>query len=224
MTTARDAFLQRVRQAVRNGNRAGAGTELGSRGQVGYHGAGADPVGRFQDELRAVGGAVHPVTDPSAAVGAVLDLVRGLSANKVLVGQGLPDQLALADHLERVGCEVGRVAALDEQALRTWAFEADLGITGADGLIAETGTVVSRARHEEPRSPSLLPPLHLVVARLSQVVPDLFDLFGSLVPPESVMPSCLTLITGPSKTGDIEMQLVTGVHGPGQVHVVLIAD
>ena len=86
--------------------------------------------------------------------------------------------------------------------------------------IAETGSVAVRARPEEPRSLSLLPPVHVVVADRSQLVPDLFDLFAALA--SAGLPSGLALITGPSKTGDIELRLVTGVHGPGEVHVVLI--
>ena len=69
---------------------------------------------------------------------------------------------------------------------------------------------------------SLLPPVHIAVADRSQLLPDLFDLFRQLPPEE--MPSCVSLITGPSKTGDIELRLVTGVHGPGEIHVVLIGE
>ena len=66
---------------------------------------------------------------------------------------------------------------------------------------------------------SLLPPIHVAVADRSQLLSDLFDLFEV---PSAEPPSCLSLITGPSKTGDIELRLVTGVHGPGEIHVVLI--
>ena len=92
-----------------------------------------------------------------------------------------------------------------------------------DYLIAETGTVVVTARPEEPRSLSLLAPVHVAVAEETQLLPDLFDLFAeSEWRGPGGAPSCVTLIMGPSKTGDIELRLVTGVHGPGEIHVVLV--
>ena len=114
------------------------------------------------------------------------------------------------------------VLAEDEQF-----FAADVGVTGADFLVAETSSIVVRARPDEPRSLSLLPPVHIVVAERSQLVPDLFDLFELLADGRHedgspILPSGIAIITGPSKTGDIELKLVTGVHGPGEVQVVLI--
>ena len=107
---------------------------------------------------------------------------------------------------------------LEGQAQREAFFAADVGVSGADYLIAETGTVVLATRPDQPRSLSLLPPAHVVVAHAGQIIPDLFDLPGLIEEP----PACLSLITGPSKTGDIELRLVTGVHGPGELHVVLL--
>ena len=102
-------------------------------------------------------------------------------------------------------------------------FAADAGVSGVDYLVAETGSIALRARPDQPRSLSLLPPVHVAVADRRQLLPDLFDLFEErLWAEEQGLPSCLSLITGPSKTGDIELRLVTGVHGPGEVHVVLI--
>jgi L-lactate dehydrogenase complex protein LldG len=104
-------------------------------------------------------------------------------------------------------------------------FAAEVGITNVHRLIAETGTVVLASKPDEPRSASLLPPVHIAIADRSQLLPDLFDLFDLFSPvanlSQSTPPSCLTLITGPSKTGDIELKLVTGVHGPGEIHVIL---
>ena len=110
------------------------------------------------------------------------------------------------------------VDALPLDRERDVLFAADIGISGVDHLIAETGSLAMLTQTDEPRSLSLLPPIHIVIADHSQILPDLFDLFASL----REMPSCLSIITGPSKTGDIELRLVTGVHGPGEVHVVLI--
>ena len=60
------------------------------------------------------------------------------------------------------------------------------------------------------------------MAERRQILPDLFDLFALLGAKPGELPACVSIITGPSKTGDIELRLVTGVHGPGEIHVVLI--
>jgi L-lactate utilization protein LutC len=224
MTTTREAFLERVRQAVQTGNRAGVAATIQPRGPVGYQGAGPDPVARFSEELRAAGGQPHLVPDPTTAVAAILDLVKSLAPRRVLLGQGsFLDSLGLADQLRARGVDLDRVEALTSATSRDAFFGADLAISGVHALIAETGTVVSLARPDEPRSLSLLAPVHIAVAHRTQLVPDLFDLFEPAVwERNQELPSCLSLITGPSKTGDIELRLVTGVHGPGELHVVLV--
>jgi L-lactate dehydrogenase complex protein LldG len=219
MTNSRETFLQRVRQAVAEGNRAGGAPPLPERGTIGYQGAGSDPVARFRDELTAAGGMPHIVADDAAAAAKVLELVAANSVRKALVGHGrVIDRLALPERLRTAGIEVATVDALPAGAERDTLFAADVGISGVDHLIAETGSLAILTKPDEPRSLSLLPPVHIVVAERAQLLPDLFDLFAG----SGEMPSCLTLITGPSKTGDIELRLVTGVHGPGEVHVVLI--
>jgi L-lactate dehydrogenase complex protein LldG len=100
-------------------------------------------------------------------------------------------------------------------------FAADVGISGVDYLIAETGSVVLLTKPDQPRSLSLLPPVHIAVARREQILPDLFDLFDDPLRGGAPLPACVSIITGPSKTGDIELKLVTGVHGPGEVQVVI---
>lgn len=222
MTSPRDAFLARVRQAVADGNRAGTTPPLPERGDIGYQGGGADPVARFRDELTAAGGRFHLAETAEAAVALVVELVQAHGAHRVLLGDGaFLDTLSLLPALEAGGVEVQRVAAHGSVDERPTFFGVEVGISGADHLVAETGTVVLTTRRDQPRSLSLLPPVHIVVAHRRQIVADLFDLFA---PPHrpAEMPACLSLITGPSKTGDIELRLVTGVHGPGVIHVVVV--
>ncbi|HEV3258752.1 MAG TPA: lactate utilization protein [Gemmataceae bacterium] len=229
MATSRDEFLQRVRQAVSAGNRPGSTTAVGPRGAVGYQGAGPDPVARFRDEFTAAGGHAQLVADRSAAAAKALELAQAQAVKRVLVGGGaLLESLNLLEPLRGLGMEVSSVQALQPETGREAFFQADLGISGVDYLVAETGSIALLARPGEPRSLSLLPPVHIAVAERSQLVPDLFDLFEALGAHEGeattqpALPSCVTLVTGPSKTGDIELRLVTGVHGPGELHVILI--
>jgi L-lactate utilization protein LutC len=221
MNTTRDEFLQRVRQAVAEGNRAGGSPALPARGSTGYQGAGADPVARFRNEFAAAGGQTHLVGDHTAAAATVLHLVRTRPVRRVLLGGGdILTALQVVPPLREAGIEVVEVGT--QQTSREYFFAADLGLSGVDYLIAETGSVILASRPAQPRSLSLLPPIHVAVAERRQVLPDLFDLFALLGKDADELPACLSIITGPSKTGDIELRLVTGVHGPGEIHVVLV--
>ena len=84
--------------------------------------------------------------------------------------------------------------------------------------IAATGSVVVVSSPEEPRSRHLLPDIHLSLLREDAIVPDLAALFAAF---HTGLPSALAVVTGPSRSADIEQRLVVGVHGPGEVHVVL---
>jgi L-lactate utilization protein LutC len=222
MSAARDAFLRRICRAAQAGTRSGHSPPLPMRGSVGYQGAGPDPSARFRERFLAAGGQAHVVADSDAAAVQVLELVHAKAARRVLLGRGsVLDTLSLPEHLRPLGIDVTAVDDLSTD--REPLFAAEVGITGVDYLIAETGSLVVLARPDNPRSLSLLPPVHIAVASADQIVPDLFDLFDpAICGPHSTLPSCISLITGPSKTGDIELRLVTGVHGPGEVHVVLI--
>lgn len=97
----------------------------------------------------------------------------------------------------------------------------DVSVTPCLALIAETGTAVVSARLSGGRRPGLVAPVHVIEARTSQLVPDLAAAL-ELVGPELLQSSSVTFVTGPSRTGDIEQLLIRGVHGPGEVHVVLV--
>jgi L-lactate dehydrogenase complex protein LldG len=226
----REAFLERVRQAVVEGNRVGATPPLLERGRIGYQGGGADPVERFCLELAAAGGQPFLADDDDAVWRRIQAIVHTHRARKIVMGcGGLVQQLDVESRLRGAGVEVQSMDDISPAAFRDTLFAADVGITNVAYLIAETGSVVMATRPNEPRSLSLLPPVHIALAYPKQILPDLFDLFdlfspiADLAKPAATPPSCLTVITGPSKTGDIELKLVTGVHGPGEIHVIVCA-
>ena len=95
------------------------------------------------------------------------------------------------------------------------ARESDIGVTGCDCLVAQTGSIIVSTRASGGRALSVLPPVHLVIARRDQIVPDLAAAFTLLRQRyDGHWPSALSLVTGPSRTADIEKVLVMGAHGP----------
>ena len=92
------------------------------------------------------------------------------------------------------------------------------GVSRALYGLADTGSVVLAASREEPRANSLLPEVHVSLLAEDRILAGLAELFEAV---GGELPSALAIVTGPSRSGDIEQQLVVGVHGPGEVHVVL---
>ncbi len=102
---------------------------------------------------------------------------------------------------------------------------ADLGVSVADYALADTGTLVVLPGASEGRLDSLLPPLHVALVRASTLRPDLWTLVAEVDRDARLRDhSAMVFITGPSRTGDIELTLTIGVHGPVQVHVLVVDD
>ncbi len=99
----------------------------------------------------------------------------------------------------------------------------EVGITSADYALADTGSLVMFTESHESRLLSLLPPCHIAVIESSKIVPSLDDVLR-LRPLPGADSSAMVIITGPSRTADIEMRLVRGVHGPGEIHVIIVED
>ncbi len=122
--------------------------------------------------------------------------------------------------------------AESQEAVRRRLAQSDMGITGADYAIAETGSVIVLPRRGLSRLVSVVPPVHVAIVRPQDVLGNLDDLFtlrrleyyrnGAQGTGE--MGSYLNFITGPSRTADIEQTIVVGVHGPREVHLALLDD
>jgi L-lactate dehydrogenase complex protein LldG len=123
----------------------------------------------------------------------------------------------VADALRARGAEL---LAPDDPSWFTRLPDAEVGITGARLAVAQPAAIALAAAPGSPRGTSLLPPAHICVVRVADVMATLEEAMALLVTQD--LPSALTWIGGPSRTGDLEMVTTLGVHGPRIVEVVLL--
>ena len=98
----------------------------------------------------------------------------------------------------------------------------EVGITGCEFLIAQTGSIMVSSAQKGGRRIFVYPPIHVVIAGNDQLVENLKDAYLKILDKyKNNIPSQITLITGPSRTADIEKTLVLGAHGPKELHVLL---
>ena len=112
-----------------------------------------------------------------------------------------------------------KVRSWDEMSLDE-TYDIDASVTDVWKAVAETGSLVIRASTEHGRAMSLVPPIHIAIVEPKNCVGDLIDLFETTT--KEGTGSATMIISGPSKTSDIEMNLVTGVHGPVMVQFFLL--
>ena len=179
-------------------------------------------VDTFVNEITKVSGKAFILKSEDEIKDYVIRLVEEHSAKSLAIWESdFLKQINLREFLENKGLKFASLNSKEEMA------EADIGITEADFGIADTGTLVLIANEKQPRSVSLIPPVHIAIIKSDLIVENLKDLFvlltntishsGSL----TNLTSCITFITGPSRTGDIELTITLGVHGPKEL-VVLI--
>ena len=215
MSTSREKILSRLRAAQ---------PELGAIETVSDHLpvvplADLSPEGlldRFVEQAELLASQVHSTKSPAEAIQLILGLLseeeRVLSwAFEHMPLPGLGD--AFASHGIQVGG--GRDGTVR------------VGMTGADAALAATGSLVLLTGAGKPRLASLLPPVHIAVIRQSQILADLETWLATLRREglDALQETASAMIiSGPSRTADIAMQLMLGMHGPGELHIVILMD
>jgi L-lactate dehydrogenase complex protein LldG len=180
-----------------------------------------DLVTRFKTELERLKGQVYVTASEAEAVQAVMSIIG--AEKKVLAWGNLP-LAGLTDALTAAGVEIVTARARGEMRFSTYADIEPIivGITGVDAAFATTGTLALVTTDAQGRLPSLLPVTHIALLRRERLLPRLEDWAKEEGRRAMLESHSVVFITGPSRTGDIEMQTILGVHGPKNVHVVIV--
>ena len=181
-----------------------------------------DPPARFLEELEALGGHGKRVGSVDEAREYVLALAREREAKR-LVRWDVEEmeELGADGPLGEAGVEVAVWRDLED--FRKVAGEADIGLSTAAWAIAETGSLVLEHGPGKGRTVTLLPPTHVAVVPVDRILRTVHEAIGKYAGGEAGgLPANVSFHTGPSRSGDIEMSIFVGMHGPGDVHVVLV--
>jgi L-lactate dehydrogenase complex protein LldG len=187
---------------------------------------------RFTREFERVAGVLHRVSEAREVPDVIARIAAERGMRSVVTWHGAALGVDVAGPLAARGLETSaapdvEVAADERVRRRALAARADLGVTGVDLAIAETGTLVVVSGAGRPRSTSLLPPCHVAIFDRDALVASLLQ--AGLVleawhegTPPATRGASINFITGPSRTADIELTLTRGVHGPKEVHAVFV--
>ena len=171
-------------------------------------------ITRFLDEIKKLSG-VGQKLSPAGTFDALKTLVAEQKIQKATVwNKAHLKRLGIADTLQSLGVEL-----VSPNADKHEIAQCDLGITEADYLLPETGTLVLRSSSEKPRAVSLVPRVHLAIVHPEMLRSDMHQVFA-----EAKDSNYLVFITGPSRTADIELTVTLGVHGPKNLHVWIMDE
>ena len=179
-----------------------------------------DPPARFIEELEALGGHGRRVESLERARDYVLSLARERGAERLIRWDVEElEALGIDGPLAEAGVEVALWRDLED--FREVAARADIGLSTAEWAIADTGSLVLTSGPGKGRTVTLLPPTYVAVVPAEKVlrtVPEAVAKYAG----DGGLPANVVFHTGPSRSGDIEMEIFVGMHGPGDVHVILV--
>lgn len=213
----RDVFLTRVGQATLTSVLPSPPTTSTELPEL----PAADLVALFRARAQSVNAVVHGPVSRHGAPRVVAGIAAGHDVSTFLAWDdlpvsGVPSALATAG-LNRVDHQVGEDRLVHNLGYR----DIDVGITGSDGALAESGSLILSHGEGRPRMASLVPEIHIALLDADLIHRSLAH-WAAEFPDLATETTNLVLVTGPSRTADIEQQLNLGVHGPRHLHVVLI--
>ncbi len=215
--TSREAILQRLRN--RSGGKLGVPDcdfSVMKRAPSSI----AERIERFEKTIESVHGEVHRCT-PQSWVARLAEILASRSARNLLV----PAEHEIGHALRDSGRGDLPELLIYDEPIESWQAhlfnEVDASITSTRGGIAETGSLILWPTRDEPRLMSLVPPIHIAMLEASELHATLQDAMNAQNW-ASGMPTNALLISGPSKTADIEQTLAYGVHGPKELIVLVI--
>jgi L-lactate dehydrogenase complex protein LldG len=185
----------------------------------------AELISQFARELEVVGGAFLGVFSPDEIRARTVVLAREIGARTAAIGAGVTlDTAAVARALEQAGITVawpGKDSDAERASFRERVAGCDLGIVEANAGIAATGTLAVIGSPENPNSLTLLPPSNLIIVNADRMHSDLAAAVAA-IGAATFTSKRVALITGPSRTADIEKMIVLGVHGPKKLYALAI--
>ena len=213
----RDTFLARVTRGVQNASLPDpprVPEELPAMAEV-------DLIELFRARAQSVNTVVHGPVTRHGTPRAVVGIAAGHDIGSFMVWDDLPasgvsSALSTAGY-DRLDSEIGH----DDPDRLLEVAQADLGITGSDFALAESGSVVLSHGAGRGRVVSLIPEIHVALVTTASIHRNLVH-WAHEFPGNAAETANLVIVTGPSRTGDIELELTLGVHGPRHMHVVLI--
>lgn len=168
----------------------------------------------FRNELTSLGGSLD-ICDEKDVISKIADILSSHQATSLLTWHDSQLPHGILDKLKLRGIEVIYPADANIEDIN----DVRVGLTGAIAGIAETGSLLITSGEGRPLTASLLPQVHISILREENLYPDLKSVLNL---PNVYQSSTAVLISGPSRTADIEMTLTIGVHGPGEVHVIMV--
>ncbi len=227
-------MLRRIREAL--GRSQGGALASPPSGEFPPLGAVMPPIAsdellaKFEAELRSVEGTPHRITSARELDDVLSAIVKGnspvvLSRNPLLSRLGLNERLRGLGTEVAVWPEAGTGTGQAAEEFRQRCFQAEVGITGVDFALAETGSLVLSSVTEGSQLASLAPPVHVAFYHRSQLVGSLEEVLEQSPLARREDPGrSIVFITGTSRTADIEQILIRGVHGPRELHAILVEE
>jgi L-lactate dehydrogenase complex protein LldG len=186
----------------------------------------AELTSQFARELERVGGVFLGALSESEARDRIAETAREINARSAVVGDGVTlDADAIGRTITRRNIDLirpTRVRDNDRASMRDRIANCDFGVIEADYAIAATGTFCIVATTRRPSSITILPPVNLILVAADRILPTLAEVIAA-VGPEQFARRRVALVTGPSRTADIEKMIVIGVHGPKELYAAVIA-